>query len=453
MAGPGVGYRTLAPSLLRALDADTRIRPVLSAGDTLAGAGDLPDFAFIGFASGVAAIPRGDRTADVYIAHDYPWSAGFGGAVVSRLLLDLENGGALAADYVLDGSEWYSRLTFATAAAAREGFLRPVVLLGEGAITGPRHGVIAALEARSGTIRDLAWLGRFAHRALAFVPLSSGRLAAVMTESGYPRPSQLYLYLADGDSDFLTGRGQLYVFRADRDPILGRPLNPSTLSRARPLRGRFVPIAPHDAPEPDALELASQASQAMGFVRPGGAAPDRERNDAFYFTDGGDNALFDFASGASLTKSGRLYHVTLDPFDPTVVTEMSIVLDGDEGDDLYRPDDLAGDANSLVIQENPRTERGLHVARILRYDLRTRRLTPLAECAERDRLGRLLPAGVGGTWETHGIVNAQDLFGPDSWLLTVDAPTMEAPLFGLRGEGGQLLLLTGPGHRPERGSQ
>jgi hypothetical protein len=426
---------------------------VLTAGDTLAGADDAPPFAFIGFGSGLGAIPRGDGTADVYVAHDYPWSAGFGGAVVSRLLLDTRNGGVLAADYVLDGSEWYSRLTSVTAAGSREGFLRPVILLGEGTTDGPRHGVVAALDTRDGTLRDLPWLGRFAHRALAFVPLSSGRIAAVLTERAFPRASRLYLYLADGDSDFLTGRGQLYVFRAEPDAGLRRALNPSTLSKSRSARGRFVPIAPQEAADAEALERASEASLAMGFVRPGGVAPDPERNDGFYFTDGGDNTLFDFRSGAPLTRNGRLYRVALDAFDPTIVTEMSVVLDGDAEDDLYRPDDLAADPGSLMLQENPRSERGLHVARVLRYDIRSRRLSPLAECAERDRLGRELPEGVGGTWETHGIVSAEEMLGPDAWLLTVDAPSIQAPLFGLRGEGGQLLLLRGPRHRASGGGQ
>jgi hypothetical protein len=278
-------------------------------------------------------------------------------------------------------------------------------------------------------------------------------VAAVLTERAFPRASRLYLFLADSDSDFLTGRGRLYVFRAEPDPIRGRPLNPSTLNKGRPLRGRFIPIAPQDATDPDALTRASEAVLAMGFVRPGGVAPDRERRDAFYFTDGGDNTLFDVTSGTPLTRNGRLYHVTLDAFDPTTVTKISVVLDGDAEDDLYRPDDLAGDAGSLMIQENPRVERGLHVARVLRYDLRTRRLTPLAECAERDRRGRLLPEGVGGTWETRGITSAQELFGPDTWLLAVDATTIEAPLFGLRGEGGQLILLRGQGRRPPAGGQ
>lgn len=453
VAGPGSGYRTLGSGLLRALDPDSRVEPLLTAGDTLAGAGDASPFAFIGYGSGVAAAPRGNGTADVYVAHDYPWSAGFGGAVVSRLLLDLRNGGVLAADYVLDGSEWYSRLTSVTAAGTREGFLRPVILLGEGTTAGPRHGVVAALDARNGTLTDLPWLGRFPHRALAFVALSSGRVAAVLTERAFPRASRLYLYLADSDSDFLNGHGRLHVFRAEPDPGLPRILNPSTLSKGRSARGSFVPIAPQDAADADALERATQASLAMGFVNPGGVAPDPERSDAFYFTDGGDNGLFDYQSGTPLTRNGRLYHVTLDAFDPTKVTELRVVLDGDAEDDLYRPDDLAAGPTSLMLQENPRSERGLHVARVLRYDIRTLRLSPIAECAERDRLGRMLPEGVGGTWESHGIVSAEEMLGADSWLLTVDAPSIEAPLFGLRGEGGQLVLLRGPRHRAAGGNQ
>jgi hypothetical protein len=452
-AGPGAGYRSDAPGMLRPIDADTRVQPIFTAGDTLAGSGDAAPFPFIGFGSAVAAIPRGDGTADVYVAHDLAYSTGFGGAVATRLLLDLGNGGVLAADYALDGTEWYSELTFSVAAGPDQGFLTPVVFLGEGSVTGPRRGVVAAVNPRDGTIRDLPWLGRFAHRALAFVPVSSGGVAAVLTERGDPGASHVYLYLAASGSDFLSGRGQLYVLRAEPDPGLGRALTPAGFLKGRDVRGRFVPITARDAADPSALAGAAQATLSLSFVQAGGVAPDRERNDAFYFTDGGDNSLFDVTTGRALTGSGRLYHVALDPFDPTVVTALSVVLDGDAGDDLYRPDDLASDDASLMIQENPRADRGLHVARVLRYDPRQRRLTPLAVCAERDRLGRELPAGVGGAWETHGIVSAEDLFGPDTWLLTVEARTLEAPVFGYRGQSGQLLLLRGPRSAPRQRGQ
>ncbi len=447
-AGPGAGFRTGAPGMLRALSPTVRFEPILSAGDTLTSArNDEPTFTFPGLPQAIAIVPRDAASADVFVAHDVAWQRGYGGAVVSRLRIDLRNGGVLAADYFLDGSEWYSRFASATLTDSRDRFLRPTLFLGEGSTAGPHRGVVAAIDVRNGTVRDLPWLGGFAHRGLAIVPVSSGRIAAVMTERTLPGQSQIYLYLADSDSDFLEGHGQLHVLRADPSSGFGSGRNASAVGKGRPIRGRFTPITIRDPLDAAALEAAAQGSRCISFVRPGGVAIDRERSDAFYFTDSGDATLQDFDTGALITGNGRLYHVSLDPFDPTRVEELSVVLDGDGGDDLYRPEDLATDQESVIMQENPRAVRGLHPSRVQRYDVTSRRLEAIAECAERDRQGRLLPPGVGGAWATHGIVNASDVFGTDSWLLVVQARTLEVPQLGTLGEGGQLLLLRGPRYR------
>jgi hypothetical protein len=55
-----------------------------------------------------------------------------------------------------------------------------------------------------------------------------------------------------------------------------------------------------------------------------------------------------------------------------------------------------------------------------------------------------MPKGVGGQWESTGILNVSELFGEDAWLITVQAHTMRVPMFRRRGQGGQLLLLKGP---------
>jgi len=121
-----------------------------------------------------------------------------------------------------------------------------------------------------------------------------------------------------------------------------------------------------------------------------------------------------------------------------------VVLDASEGDDIFRPSSIDTDDQCVMIQEYPGS-RGIHPSRIMRYDLRARRLEPVAECAERDTRGRPAPHGVGGEWETSGITNVSDLFGEDTWLFTVQAHTIEIPQDRRRyGEGGQLLLLRGP---------
>jgi hypothetical protein len=451
-AGPGHGYLTPEPAMLRALRPDVRIQAILTVGDTLAAsAPGAEPYTLAPLPEAVGLLERDGRTAEALLTHGLGWRPGYGGSRVSRLLLDRANGGVLAADEILDGSEGYSRLGAAVMAGTREGFLRPQLLINEATSLGPRRGVVAAIDARDGTVRDLPWLGRFPHGATVAIALSTGRLAAVMTGlDDEAQGSRLYLYLAEGDADFLEGRGTLHVFRADAGPG-GRPLrNPAAIRKMDVVTGRFVPVRAADPDEPLAWAEAAGRAGAFPFVRLGGAVPDRGRPNAFYFADRGESGLRDFFAARPYTGNGRIYHAELDPFDPTRVSELRVVLDGDEGDDLYRPDDLATDGDVLMIQEDPDEQRGLHPARVLRYDIESRRLDAIAACAERDSRGRLLPDGVGGAWASSGICDAGDVFGEDSWLLVVQARTLEQRVLGRRESAGQLLLVRGPRWKPPR---
>ena len=63
----------------------------------------------------------------------------------------------------------------------------------------------------------------------------------------------------------------------------------------------------------------------------------------------------------------------------------------------------------------------------------------------------MVPRGVGGEWETSGITNVSDFLGEDSWLLTVQAHTLQVPQDSRRyGEAGQLLLLRGARNPPRQ---
>jgi uncharacterized protein DUF839 len=443
--GPGSGYRTLEAPMIRPLRPDVSVTPILSCGDTLVAAepGEEP-YTFAALPDGIGVLPLDRGVVQIFVTHELDWTDGLGGARVSRLDLDTRTLGVLSADYVVDGAESYARLHTASVAGAAEGFLQPRLLINEDDVESPRGGMVAAVDVRAGTVADLPWLGRFSHAGTLIVPVSSGRLIAILTEDGDPGASQLYMYVAETDGEFLSGAGQLYVFRKD-GPGGGSPALrlASSVTRQRPGTGRFVPVPSGEGVSALALEDAVQRSGCLNFVRLQDAALDRRRLDAFYFADTGDPDFFDRASGRRVSGNGRLYHVVLDPFDPTRVTELSVVLDGDEGDDLYRPDNLDTDESCVMIQENPGV-RGLHPARILSYNVLSRRLDPIAECAERDRQGQSSPKGVGGEWSATGILNVSDLFGEDAWLLTVQAHTLRTPMFGRRGQGGQLLLLRGP---------
>jgi hypothetical protein len=442
-AGPGTGYLSRRAPYLRPLRAGVAATAILTVGDTLFPSRPSDEtFVFLPRPRGLAARSAGSGLVEVYATHELGWETGAGGAPVSRLLLNQRSAGVLNADLLLDGSEDYALLSSAKLVGAREGFLGLNVLIQEASIDGPRHGVVAAVDVRGGTVSSLPWMGRFRHHSTLILRHSSGNVVAIETEAGVPGESQLWMYVASSATDLLAGRGRLHVLRANAPSFGSNTGYASMATRSRPLSGRFVPCDNPaelaDARQPDALEARAQAAGCLNFVHLGGAEADPEGTNRFYFTDAGAPSPADPATGGPVTEKGRLYRAELDPIDPTRLARLEVVLDGDENDDLYRPEDLAADEDGLMIQENPGA-RGLHPARILRYEPLTRRLEAVAECVERDPQGRLIPEGTGGAWATTGITDASALFGEGAWLVLVQAPTEWRP-FGYEG-GGQLVLL------------
>ncbi|HYR69328.1 MAG TPA: alkaline phosphatase PhoX [Candidatus Dormibacteraeota bacterium] len=467
--GPGSGVRTRTPPMVRPLREDVSVIPIISVGDSLAPPDTVRDaFLFAPEPDGLGIRKIGNGLAEIYVAHELSWHGGFNGARVSRLAIDLRNFGAVGGDYLVDGSEGYDRFGAASLVGPEDGFLAPTFLVNEESIDGIYRGIVVAVDARDGTVKNLPWLGHFSHESTVIVPVSSGKIVAILTENSYPGESQLYMYVANNDSDFLSGRGRLYVLRGD--PPEGRPDTrlASLASKGRPLTGRFVPLFPQEEGGrinvnelPARLEAQAQGMGCLNFARLEDVTPVKDQPNAFYFVDTGADDFYDPVTGRPVTGAGRLYYVRLDPFNPTHVEELSVALDGDESDDLYRPDNLATDDRYVWIQEDP-GGRGIHTARILRYDTNTRRVEPMAECAEWDAKGNYLPRGIGGEWESTGMVDASDLFGPDTWLIAVQANNLWLPQFRNRKGGGQLLLLRGPGYssakageaksKPEKGA-
>ncbi|HXF58591.1 MAG TPA: hypothetical protein VN539_02100, partial [Candidatus Saccharimonadales bacterium] len=443
--GPGVGFLTLEPSLIRALKPEYRVTPILTAGDTLiSDDSGAPPFIFAGRAAGLGARDRGDGNAEVFVSHEDLWLDTFEGGAVSRLVLDLRNAGVREADYFLRTEKGYQGLAHAALLDSKVGFLRPELLINERG-HGSRIPLVTAIDALTGTIQDLPWLGAMRHKHTIALPATGGRTLLV-TVGGATNGAadQLFLYVANSDNDVLTGRGQLHVLRADPTSIPYSSRSASRLRRNLPVRATFIPVDDASTRSTATLEPRVQALGCLNFVRLEGLAMDREKPNSFYFTDRlgyGQGAFVQTAAGG-----GRLYHVTLDPFDPTQVQELEVVLDAGEGDDMYRPSSIDTDDQCVMIQEYPGS-RGVHPSRILRYLTRERRLEAVAECIERDTRGRVDPKGVGGEWETSGITNVSDLFGEDSWLFTVQAHTVEVYQDRRRtGELGQLLILRGPRH-------
>ena len=440
-AGPGLGYLTATPAMVRSLRAEVRITPILTAGDTLVSNNPgEPPFVFPGRAGGLGARDRGDGSADVYVSHEDAWLDNIEGAVVTRLLLDLRNGGVSSAGYLLRPERGYLGFAHAALLDSRVGFLRPTFFLNERGHR-LRSPLVAALDVGTQQIQDLPWLGAMRHKSAVAVPVAGKSLLVLTGGFANPAVDQLYMYLGNSDADVLAGRGQLYVLCADPTSRAGDTQNAASLRRGIPARATFAPVNDANTRDPGTLSPLVQSLGCLNFARLEGVAVDRERPNGFYFTD---RLGFSEASGVQTTAGGgRLYHATFDPFDPTKVTALEVLLDSSEGDDLYRPSSIDTDEQSVMIQEYPGAH-GIHASRILRYDVRSRRLEAIAECVERDTRGRLVPSGVGGEWETSGITNVSDILGEDAWLFTVQAHTVAISQDARHvGEAGQLLLLRG----------
>jgi hypothetical protein len=341
------------------------------------------------------------------------------------------------------------------------GFAAPVFLTGEETVDGPHGGIVLGIDAASGTVAELPWLGAFRHENQVVIPGFPSKTVLLLTDDN-ALASELYLYVADNPDGVLRGRGQLYVFRADGGATT------ADIAKGTRLTGRFIPIDRAVASDATALQRSVEGAGAFRFVRLEDATHDRATPGAVYFVDTGDDASPNVATptGEPLSKNGRLYHMQLDPSDPTVVTSLQVLLDGDAGDDLRNPDNIDATETTIMILEdlnwynrfwnldgtagadaygNPVLWGDVEErapGRVLAYDVESGAVTVVARIDQSDAPGRLVDIGYeGGAWESSGIIDASDFFGPGAWLLDVQAHTARVPQFRGVDEGGQLLLL------------
>lgn len=360
-------------------------------------------------------------------------------ARVSRLVLDPASGAVQSGRYVLTGTEGYERLCSASLAGPEVGFDTPVFLTGEESTGGEHGGLALAIDAATGAITELPWLGHIAHENQVVIPGFAGK-TVVMTTDDNSDGSELYLYVADGPEGVLDGSGQLHVFKADEGA------NTSDVSKGVELTGTFVPVDQAANADPDSLQAAVEKLGAFTFVRLEDVTYDRTETTKVYFADTGDNEEPNLdADGNPFTVNGRLYTMTLDPADPTTVTGFTVLLDGDAGDDIRNPDNLDANTTTVMIQEDlngyNRQENSDATGRILAYDIASGTVTPLAYIDQSAGDGLLEPGDKAGSWESSGIINVADLLGEGAWLVDVQAHSLKVDQFGSEDEGGQLLLL------------
>jgi hypothetical protein len=392
------------------------------------------------------------------------------------------------------------------------------------------NGVVVAYDVKAKQYHVIYGMGRHNHENDVAIPgfedlvvlsgddtFTSGPLTippgGPNTEASAASQSQVYSYIAPDTDSLLADEGDLWAFvsddqgfddyydftpgsaqtvsghfievpeniatgkNADGSEItaadLGYPLPPTDGSWQRDLRS----VAPLGIDGPQwVLEYWSQLNNVFDFVRVEDIAYDKRpgMGNVVYVVDSGRGTAG--VSQAGRSTNGRVWKMVLDPEDPTVVTSLSIQVEGDDTpvktlNEVHQPDNIETTLTGLLLTEDPGSSQQFPVDST-DPSATTGRLwyvpfsgTPevvvkvdqSADGEGTDVDGR--PDGNLGAWETSGIVDASAAFGPGAFLIAVQAHTLwvekalgpdtfidvnSDPDFTFKREGGQLLLIRIP---------
>jgi hypothetical protein len=236
------------------------------------------------------------------------------------------------------------------------------------------------------------------------------------------------------------------------------------------------------------LQYWATQNNVFEFVRVEDIAYDKRpgMENVVYVVDSGRGTAGDPTVGRST--NGRVWKMVLDPEDPTIVDSLSVLVEGDNNPvktlgEIHQPDNLESTVNGLLVTEDPGSSQQF-AATDTSANATTARLwwvpfsgspevvakvnqsadegptdvdppdnLPLAPAAF------LISPGNLGAWESSGIVDASEAFGPGAFLIAVQAHTLwvekrtgidtlfddnSDPDFTFKREGGQLLLIRVP---------
>lgn len=473
---------TIKPYLVPTAESDYEIIPLLSVADRVAllgGAGG-EEYQMVGIPDGLSAYPNGDGTATLLMNHEFvntttsqPVIGGpeFRGAFVSRFLLAADGSvlaGAPAYSKVFQDDTFvgeiqttanpevpaFGRFCSASLSGREAGLDRPIYFANE-EVSGPtsafdpRGGqavVVFQNDAGEGEAHALSSLGFFAWENSLVMPRQDKYTVIMGNEDGPSTPdSQLYMYVGKKNRNGATVlerngliNGRLFVFA----PLAGGPGNEDAFTSGT-IAGRWVEIANASSLTDAELEVAADAAGAFGFYRIEDGTFDKgaPTRDYYFVTTG--------SVGANVL--GRMYRLRFGRSEnPLAGATLRIVDNADQvvaagGDTALSPDNTDNNGSEMLVCEDGTTaSRAVMAAKgrdgsvwgfALDNNLaRTRQ-------AELDPPGRDGVIVTEGVWESSGVFDTTNLFGPGTWLIDVQAhaPTT-APGTGTV-EDGQLLLM------------
>jgi hypothetical protein len=388
-------------------------------------------------------------------------------------------------------------------------------------------GLVVALDVRTGKHRPIYGMGRHNHENSVAIPgfddlvvmsgddtFTNGPLTGVTFPPGVTAPaqSQLYSYIASDTDSLLADEGELWAFVSDNpsfndyydftpgstQSVSGHFVRvPKNIATGRNADGTEIKAADVGFPLPPTngswqrdnrttvptgldgpqwvLEYWSQINNVFNFVRVEDIAYDKRSGmgNVVYVVDSGRGTTGDPQAGRST--NGRVWKMVLDPDDPTEVTSLSVLVEGDDSPvktvgEVHQPDNIESTPGGILLTEDPGSSQQFPVGSTDPAATTARlwwvpftgspqvvlKVDQSADGGPTDVDGR--PAGNLGAWETSGIVDASAAFGPGAFLIDVQAGTLWVdkapgddnngdgqPDFTYKRAGGQLALLKIPG--------
>ena len=389
-------------------------------------------------------------------------------------------------------------------------------------------GLVVALDVRTGKHQPIYGMGRHNHENSVAIPgygkpvvlsgddtFTSGPLTGVFPAGAVPSQSQLYSYIAGSTDSLLADKGDLWAFVSDTPgvknyydvvPNSGTVVKghfikvPKDIATGRNPDGSELKAADKGYPAPPnngswqldlrsaapvgidgpqwVLEYWSDINNVFQFVRVEDIAYDKRpgMGNVVYIVDSGRGrtAAQSLDTPNFRSTNGRVWKMVLDRKDPTKVTSLTVVVEGDDNPvktptEVHQPDNIETTRSGLLLTEDPgssqqfpagSTDPAATTARLWQVPFSGTpevvvKVDQSADGGPTDVDGRA--PGNWGAWETSGIVDASAAFGPGAYLINVQAHTLWVerapgddnngdgqPDFTYKREGGQLALLRIP---------
>lgn len=469
------GFVTTQPAQAEVLLPQAELWPIISVGDIIPGTTEAwaptPDGLGAYFENGVLNLFANHElsSSGVRSSNGGPTIAY---ARVSKLAIDPRTRSVLGGLYVEDGSQQLQRLCSATWVDGVEGLPTGYFLTGEETL-GTTNGSVVMAYDKQGNKTPLPHLGAFAHENQIVVPGYPGKVVGVGLDDASGQ-SELYMYIANSEQDFIQGNGKLYVYKTDAKTSAGTPLHSGNMVEGQKVYGSFVEVSdPADLSTPatqraNNLQRKVDTLGAMPFVRieDGDYDKNSPETPAIYFVDTGSPSVRGRSQvGADCfgvcDLAGSLYRMQFERNDPTRASLVLMSRSKGAASGWASPDNIATTAKSIMIQEDPAYDGfdGTRAPAIWNLKLindgkeaiNPRKVVQATqETLIPGAAGKCIDA-LGQCWEVSGIISTEKWMGQGSWLFVVQAHTLPFSVTknGVTSqypnENGQLLFLRVPG--------